>query len=202
MSNNSQLFPCYPDGQLFVVSAPSGAGKTTLIQMLTSEFSRIVANVTYTTRKPRDYELDGINYHFITTEQFNEKKERGEFLETVTLYDVQYGSSILDVQQDMSRGKIVILVIDTQGMTTLKQKHDLPFTSIFIRPPSLEILRKRLGDRSTECSVNLEKRLAVATKELEMEKLYDYSIVNDDLNVTYEVLRSIFIAENHKLLQQ
>jgi guanylate kinase len=118
------------------------------------------------------------------------------------LYDVQYGSSIADVQRDLDQGKIVILVIDTQGMALLKEKHNLPFTSIFIRPPSLEALRQRLENRLTESSVNLEKRLAVAGNELEKEKFYDYSIVNDDLNVAYDVLRSIFIAENHKLLKQ
>lgn len=199
MSNSSTLLPNYPEGQLFVVSAPSGTGKSTLIHMLTNEFPRVIHNVTYTTRKPRDYEVDGVNYHFVTSEQFLEKKQRGEFLETVELYDVFYGSSIKDVQTDMNRGKIVILVIDTQGMTLLKQKHDLPFTSIFIRPPSLEALRERLRNRLTECSANLEKRLSVAEKELKMEQFYDYNIVNDDLNAAYDVLRSIFIAENHKL---
>jgi guanylate kinase len=199
MSNSEALIPNFPKGQLFVVSAPSGTGKSTLIHMLTKEFPRITANITYTTRQPRDYEIDGVNYHFITPKEFAEKKQRGEFLETVELYDVQYGSSIKDVERDLNNGKIVILVIDTQGMTYLKQNYDLPFTSVFVRPPSLEVLRERLSNRLTECSANLEKRLSVAEKELKVEEFYDYSIVNDDLNVAYDVLRSIFIAENHKL---
>ncbi len=199
MSSSNALIPNFPKGQLFVVSAPSGTGKSTLIHMLTEEFPRIVANITYTTRQPRDYEIDGVNYHFVTPQEFGAKKQRGEFLETVELYDVQYGSSIKDVERDLNNGKIVILVIDTQGMTYLKQNYDLPFTSIFIRPPSLESLKERLEHRLTESSVNLEKRLSTAEKELKMEDFYDYSIVNDDLNVAYDVLRSIFIAENHKL---
>jgi guanylate kinase len=199
MSSSNALIPNFPNGQLFVVSAPSGTGKSTLIHMLTKEFPRIVANITYTTRQPRDYEIEGVNYHFVTSQEFAEKKQRGEFLETVELYDVQYGSSIKDVERDLNNGKIVILVIDTQGMTYLKQNYDLPFTSIFIRPPSLESLKERLENRLTECSANQEKRLTTAEKELKMEGFYDYSIVNDDLNVAYDVLRSIFIAENHKL---
>lgn len=198
MSSSDLYFPNYPKGQLFVVSAPSGTGKSTLIHMLTSEFSRIVASVTYTTRKPREYEVDGVNYHFVTPEAFEEKKQRGEFLETVELYDVQYGSSLEDVKNRMNEGKLVILVIDTQGMLTLKQKLQIPFTSIFIRPPSQEALRERLSNRLTECAHNMQKRLSISEKELEMEKFYDYSVVNDDLAIAYEVLRSIFIAENHR----
>lgn len=200
MSSSSPLLPNYLKGQLYVVSAPSGTGKSTLIQMLTKEFPRVVASVTYTTRQPRSNEQEGVDYHFITMDQFIQKKSAGEFLETVELYGVHYGSSIRDVQDKLQQGKIVILVIDTQGMMTLKQKHQQPFISIFIRPPSIENLGERLENRSTESSDTMKQRLDIAEKELEMEKFYDYSILNDELNVAYDVLRSIFIAENHKII--
>lgn len=197
--SNSQLLPNYPEGQLFVVSAPSGTGKTTLIQLLKKEFSRIVTSITYTTRDPREGEVNGVDYHFITSKQFFEKKARGEFLETVELYDVHYGSSLVDVQMQMGKGRIVVLVIDTQGMLALKKTCPFPFTSIFVRPPSHEKLSQRLQHRLTESATSQKKRLDRAEKELELEKYYDYSLLNDDLKIAYETLRCIFIAENHRI---
>lgn len=199
MLSSSPLLPNYPNGQLFIVSAPSGTGKSTLIHKLTEEFPRVVANVSFTTRAPRKNEVDGINYHFVTEQQFDAKIRNGDFLETVELYGVHYGTCLKDIQMNLAKGKIVILVIDTQGMMLLKQEHDLDFTSIFIKPPSLEVLRERLQNRLTETPESVETRLAVAEKELKMEKFYDFCVVNDDINAAYTVLRSIFISVNHKV---
>lgn len=199
MSNSSILLPNFPKGQLFVVSAPSGTGKSTLIDMLSAEFPRIVANVSFTTRTPRANEKDGVNYFFVDVEHFIGKKNKGHFLETVELYGTYYGSCIRNIQANLNTGKIVILVIDTQGMMTLKQEKRLDFTSIFIRPPSLEVLSERLLNRLTDTPESIKKRLSVAEEELKMEKFYDFCVVNDDIETAYAVLRSIFIAVNHKV---
>lgn len=199
MSNDPHLLPNFPKGQLFIVSAPSGTGKSTLIHRLVDEFPRVVANVSFTTRSPRVNEIDGVNYYFVTEETFEAKKKKGDFLETVELYGVHYGTCLRDIQEKLDLGKIVILVIDTQGMMFLSEQHQLDFTSIFIRPPSLAILKERLQHRHTDTPESIQKRLSVAEKELKKEKFYDFCVVNDDINAAYEVLRSIFIAENHKL---
>lgn len=185
------------EGLIFIVSAPAGTGKTTLINKLTQEFPSIIASISFTTRKPREREVSGVDYHFLSEAEFEAKIAAGDFLEYVKLYDSHYGTSRLWIKEQQQKGKHVVLVIDTQGALLLKEK--IAATSIFIRPPSLEVLRERLVLRQTESLEVIEKRLEWAEKELDASVNYDYQLVNDDLEIAYQVLRSIFIAESHRV---
>lgn len=192
----SSLLGNFPKGLLFIVSAPAGTGKTTLVQMLTKEFPSIVASISFTTRNPRQGEVEGVHYHFITLEEFAKRIDEGDFLEYVELYGDFYGTSKTWVESQLNLGKHVILVIDTQGAKLLK---DSKTVSIFIAPPSIEELARRLRSRQTDTKEAIEKRLLWAKREMEAQKNYDYLIINDNLSNAYEILRSILIAEEHRI---
>lgn len=184
-------------GLFFIVSAPAGTGKTTLVRKLTGEFPCVVASISCTTRQPRAGEVDGVDYHFLSKESFLKKVEDGEFLEYVELYGEYYGTSQAKVAELQGQGKHVLLVIDTQGAQLLKGKIEV--ISIFIAPPSYEELEKRLTQRHTESKEKLEQRLLWAREEMKRAGWYDYCVVNDELEVAYQVLRSILIAEEHRV---
>ena len=184
-------------GLLFILSAPTGTGKTTLVQLLTKEFPSVVASISKTTRPQRNNEINGVHYQFINEAEFLRCIDEGEFLEYVQLYGYYYGTSLFWVENQLNQGKHVILVIDTQGAAKVRNKISGP--SIFVAPPSIEILQKRLSNRNTESSEELEKRLIWAKEELNRKDDYDYFIINDDLATAYQVLRSILIAEEHRM---
>lgn len=185
-------------GLAFIVSAPSGTGKTTLVEMLTHEFPSVVANVSFTTRAPRPEEIAGKHYHFITTEEFEQRIANNEFLDYVKLYGgTYYGCSRREVEEQLDQGKHVILTIDIQGARHLQNV--FPAISIFVAPPSRDELRRRLLARRTETEEMIQKRLDWAEKEIAASDIYDYRFVNADLGMAYQVLRSIVIAEDHRL---
>jgi guanylate kinase len=184
------------EGLVFIVSAPAGTGKTTLVQRLVHEFPSIIANISYTTRQPRAGEIEGVHYHFISDSEFEAKITANDFLEYVNLYGTYYGTSHQWIQEQQQKGKHVVLVIDTQGALQLKGR--IPAILIFIRPPSIEVLRSRLMQRQSETAEMIEKRVAWAQRELEAARQYDYQLINDDLDIAYQILRSIFIAESHR----
>ncbi len=185
------------EGLVFIVSAPAGTGKTTLVQRLVHEFPSIIASISYTTRLPREGEIEGVHYHFITDSEFVAKIAANDFLEHVKLYGTYYGTSHQWIKEQQQKGKHVVLVIDTQGALQLKGK--IPATLIFIRPPSIEVLRTRLTQRQSESSEMMKKRLEWAKRELEAVQQYDYQLINDDLDIAYQILKSIFIAECHRI---
>lgn len=184
-------------GLIFILSAPAGTGKTTLIKKITSEYPSVVRSVSFTTRKPRSGESPGVDYHFLTKGEFEEKIAAGEFLEYVELYGDYYGTSKKWVEEQINQGKHVFLVIDTQGASLLKEK--IKTISIFLKPPSYKELEKRLRNRNTETEERVEERLAWAKKEMEEERNYHYQIINDNIDTAYEVLKCIVIAEEHRL---
>jgi guanylate kinase len=184
-------------GLIFVMSAPAGTGKTTLVRLLTDEFSCVSGSISCTTRSPRKNEIPGKDYHFISVAEFEQKIEAGDFLEYAQVFNHYYGTSKEYVQKLQEMGKHVILVIDTQGAMQLKEKK-FPATFIFVSPPSLEALRERLFTRQTEPLAVIEERLSWAKKEMGLSKSYDYHIVNDNLQVAYDALRSILVAEEHR----
>jgi guanylate kinase len=184
-------------GLIFIVSAPAGTGKTTLVRMLQKEFSCVVESISYTTRAPRPLEVPDKDYHFITISEFEQKIQEGEFLEYAKVFGHYYGTSRKFLGVQRSLGNHIILVIDTQGAMYLKGSLNAVF--IFIQPPSMEILKERLLARKSESSEAIEERLLRAKKEMEQAKHYDYQIVNDQLDTAYDVLRSILIAEEHRL---
>lgn len=183
-------------GFVFVISAPAGTGKTTLVKMLKEEFHQVVDSISFTTRPPRPNEVEGRDYHFITKEQFKQKIQEGEFLEYAEVFHQYYGTSRKFVEMQQEKGKHVILVIDTQGAMQLMGRFDAVY--IFISPPSLEELMARLYRRKSEDEEAIRTRLSWAEKEMALAPKYNYHIVNDNLKVAYEVLRSILIAEEHR----
>lgn len=185
-------------GLVFVLSAPAGTGKTTLVNYLLGEFSHIIQSVSFTTRPPRTGEIDGKHYHFISQAQFDQRIAQGDFLEYVSLYGYSYGTSRSQVEALQKAGKHVMLVIDTQG--ALKLKGVVPAVYIFVLPPSMEELKQRLEVRRTETPEAIQKRLSWALQELKMVHQYDYSLINDDRQIAYDVLRSIVIAEEHRVI--
>lgn len=183
-------------GLVFVVSAPAGTGKTTLVHMLKKEFSCVVESVSCTTRKPRPGEKDGVDYHFISSMEFEQKIQKNEFLEYAKVFGSYYGTPRSYIKDQQVLGKHVVLVIDTQGAMQLKKSLEAVF--IFLKPPSMDALKERLSSRKSESSEAMKERLSWAQKEIDLAIHYDYQIVNDRLEAAYDVFRSIFIAEEHK----
>jgi guanylate kinase len=181
----------------FILSAPSGTGKTTLVRQIMENFPRVVQSISYTTREPRPGETPGKDYHFVSLPIFEEMAKKGEFLNHNRLFGNFYGTSSDWVESQLKSGKHVFLVIDTQGGLELKSR-GFKGVYIFLKPPSNEELRRRLTGRHTETSSALQERLEKMESELEEGKLYDYTITNDSIDVAYEVLKSIIIAEEHK----
>jgi guanylate kinase len=192
----SKLLGNLNKGRLFVVSAPAGTGKTTLVEMLTKEFPCVKASVSFTTRAPRAGEIDGVHYNFIPEPLFEEKIHNGDFLEYANVFGYYYGTTKQSVLDQLDKGFHVILVIDTQGAMQVKKLFDT--TLVFIAPPSRQELEKRLTLRKSDSSEVIAKRLQWAEREMETAKRYDYCLVNDDLDTAYQVLKSIFIAEEHR----
>ena len=191
---NEQLTGKLKKGLMIVVSAPAGTGKTTLVHKLIAEFPKSVTqSISCTTRKPRDGEIDGKDYVFLTKEAFEKRIQRGEFLEYATVFGDHYGTLKETVEKQREAGKHVVLVIDTQG--ALKLKNEIDGVFIFVAPPNFDVLRERLENRQTETKEVREKRLEWAKFEMEQAKQYDYQVVNDDLETAYEELKNIVIAE-------
>lgn len=185
-------------GIVFVLSAPAGTGKTTLVRMLSQELDYVVESISYTTRPPRPNETEGKDYFFISKKEFESKARAGDFLEYATVFGYNYGTSYEYVASQQKMGRHVFLVIDTQGAMQLKKK-EFPAVYIFLSPPSLEVLKDRLLKRKTENKKALAQRLSWAEQELKEINNYDYHIVNDSLEHACTVLRSIVIAEEHRV---
>ncbi len=193
----AQLVGKSPKGLLFILSAPAGTGKTTLVRMLQNEFPPIAVSISCTTRAPRGDEIADKDYHFLSHKEFEQKIHSGEFLEYAEVFGNYYGTLRPHVEDLLNRGKHVFLVIDTQGALQLKGK--IPAIFIFLSPPSTEELRERLINRKTETEQTMEHRLSWAEKEVQMIPYYDYHVVNDELDIAYQILRSIVIAEEHRV---
>lgn len=191
-----QLLGNLKEGLVFIVSGPAGSGKSTLVDKLVTEFDSVIRSISYTTRKIRGNEIDGKDYFFISKNQFEEKIKKGDFLEHAKVFDDYYGTSLEFVNLMKKKRKHVVLVIDTQGAMNVMKSHDV--ISIFLSPPSFETLENRLKNRNTDTIENIKKRLSWAKEEMKMAKNYDYQIINEELEIAYQVLRSIFIAEEHR----
>lgn len=185
-------------GVLFVISGPSGVGKGTINKRLFHEFGEQVAfSVSATTRSPREGEVNGREYFFITRQEFEKRVANNEFLEHASYAGNDYGTPRSYVISLLERGVSVILEIDLQGALQVKAR--MPeCVSIFILPPSFEELESRLRGRGTETPEKVAQRLAAARREMEMADTYDYQIVNDDLDAAYARLREIFMKETQR----
>ena len=180
-------------GLMFVVSAPSGAGKTTLLHRLFEEFPVLEFSVSTTTRAPRPGERDGVDYFFMSRRQFEKMRDAGEFAEWAEVHGNYYGTSRRWVDEALSQGRHVVFDIDVQGMSQLLQHYRQHMVTVFIVPPSMEELRRRLEGRG-EAPENIAVRLAGAAKEMKRALSYDYIVINDDLDTAYDELRTVYRA--------
>ena len=188
-------------GILFVVSSPSGGGKGTLIQHVLSRLQNLSYSVSYTTRKPRNGEVHGREYFFVSREEFSRMVEKNDFLEWATVHSHLYGTSRSQVAHDVSLGRDIVLEVDVQGAASIRNLvHDA--VSVFILPPSLEVLRKRLIARGTDSDEELGVRLRNAPDELKAYKTFDYVIINDDVEQAAAKLMAIIEAERLRLSRQ
>ncbi len=169
-------------GKVIIVSAPSGAGKTSIVRHLLTEVPQLQFSVSATTRARRDYETDGKDYYFITTEQFKQRLQRDEFLEWQEVYrDQFYGSLKCEVERIWENGQTVIFDVDVLGGLNIKKFYGDKALSIFIKPPTIAELERRLNNRGTETPETLAKRLDKAEYELSFAEQFDVSVLNDDL---------------------
>jgi len=178
-------------GRLFIISAPSGAGKSTLCKKLRQHYPDIQYSVSYTTRQPRANECQGIDYNFISCDDFKKGIQDNEWAEWACVHDNYYGTSRQMIESYLATGKDVLLEIDVQGMEQIVHKFPDAIT-IFIKPPSMDVLKKRLERRGTDSPEIIEKRLKNAKKEMTYEHLYQYHIINDDLDTACQKLLSFF----------
>lgn len=188
-------------GILFVVSSPSGGGKGTLIQRVLNRLQNLSYSVSYTTRKPRNGEVNGREYFFVTAEQFSEMVERNDFLEWATVHSNLYGTSRTQVVRDVSQGRDIVLELDVQGAASIRNLIHQS-VSVFILPPSLELLRERLIARGTDSAEELAVRLRNAPEELKAYRTFDYVIINDDVEQAAAKLMAIIEAERLRLSRQ
>ena len=185
-----------PQGRLFVVAGPSGAGKGTLIKELLSRYPQVWLSVSATTRKPRAGEDQGVQYHFIEDRKFRDLANRGSFLEWAEVHGNFYGTPLDEVTEKRSQGLDVILEIDVKGARQVRSR-DPDAVTIFVRPPSIEILEERLRDRATEKEEELQERLRNAQEESKEEEDFDHVVINDDLNRAARELCAIYEMESH-----
>ncbi len=188
-------------GILFVVSSPSGGGKGTLIQRVLSRVQNLSYSVSYTTRKPRNGEVDGREYFFISREEFSQMVERNDFLEWATVHSHLYGTSRSQVDHDVALGRDIVLELDVQGAASIRNLI-ADAVSVFILPPSLEVLRQRLIARGTDSPDDLAVRLRNAPEELKAYKTFDYVIINDDVERAAAKLMAVIEAERLRLSRQ
>jgi len=185
-------------GLLFIVSAPSGTGKTTLVERLVEILPDLARSRSYTSRPARAGETDGVDYNFITRDRFEAMVGRGEFLEHADVFGNLYGTRAADTEALLASGRDVVLVIDVQGARQVRDR-GLPNVAIFVLPPSYPVLERRLRGRSQDSEPAMRRRLETARHEVGAFVEYDYVVVNDDLAHAVDRLRAIVMAERARL---
>jgi guanylate kinase len=188
-------------GTLFIVSSPSGGGKTSLVKALLEAEPEVRLSVSYTTRPARPGEVDGRDYHFVTAPVFERMLEAGEFLESAVIYGNRYGTSQKWIERERADGRDVVLEIDWQGAQQVRRLIR-QVVSIFVMPPSPQILESRLRGRGQDSEEVVARRLAAAREEISHVSEYEYVIINDDFDRAAQDLRSIIRAERLKLARQ
>jgi guanylate kinase len=176
--------------KLFVISAPSGAGKTSLVRSLLATRPNLVASVSHTTRKPRAQEVDGRDYYFVTPARFRQLIDEGAFLEHATVFGNQYGTGRAQIEEKLAAGRDVLLEIDWQGARQVRRARP-DCTSIFILPPSRATLEQRLRERRTDNPETIARRLADAAADISHYDEFDYAVVNDQFELASSELGSI-----------
>ena len=183
---------------LFIVSAPSGTGKTTLVERLVKVTERLKMSRSYTSRPPRGDEVDGVDYNFVSRSQFEDMVAADRFLEWADVFGNLYGTAAADTGQCLESGNDVVLVIDVQGARKVRARR-LPHVAIFVLPPSYQVLEQRLRGRSKDSDEAIRRRLQVARGEVSAYTEYDYVVINDEFEPCVDRLRGIVLAERAKL---
>lgn len=192
------------DGIMLIISGPAGSGKNTVAERLMSEFPNIERVITSTSRQPRGQEKNGIDYHFLSVEDFESGIRSGEFLEYAKVHDRYYGTSKSAIETPISKGKDVILIIDVQGAETWKNiaKENAALgkriTSVFVAPDSIDELRKRLKGRATESEAEIDRRMETAVFEYTKADLFDKKINSKSRDEDYSALREIYLSAKAK----
>ena len=182
-------------GQIFVITAPSGAGKTTIIKnILEKDVGEIGYSISHTTRKPRKGESHGLHYYFVDRENFEKMIDAHEFIEWAVVYDYLYGTSVSSVNRELYSGKDLLMDVDIQGSQEIKRQFP-DSLSIFILPPSLDILKERIQKRSPNDKMNTDLRLKKAAEEIQRCRDYDFIIINDDLKKAIKEIEAIIVAQ-------
>jgi guanylate kinase len=185
-------------GLLFVVSAPSGTGKTTVVERLVQILPDLSLSRSYTSRRMRANEADGVDYNFITRARFEQMIAGGQFLEWADVFGNLYGTSATDAERDLAAGRDLVLVIDVQGARQVRQRCP-GMVGVFVMPPSFEALEQRLRGRSADPEDAIQRRLQTARDEVAAFAEYDYVVVNDELEACVDRLRAIVLAERARL---
>ena len=180
-------------GQLYVISGPSGVGKSTIVQQLRNSVKDLAYSISYTSRNPREKEVDGVNYHFVDRETFEKMIQEKAFVEWAEVYDALYGTSLDILQKQRSQGLDVVLDMDSQGAINIR-KHYEESTLIYILPPSLEILDERLRGRGTDAEEVIQSRFEKAIREIEQCVDYDYIVFNEEIDRAVEELTCIILS--------
>lgn len=180
-----------PTGKLIVIVAPSGAGKTTIAHKLLDEFPRVRFSISATTRAPREGEQEGTDYYYLSDEEFDQAIEEQGFLEWEHYGGNRYGTLRSEVEKLMEKGYFPLLDIEVKGAVNVKEMYGSDCISIFIQPPSIEELKRRLVNRGSETKQSLEKRLRRAEQELTYANHFDFVVVNDDLETAYKQVKTI-----------
>lgn len=182
-------------GAILILSGPSGCGKSTLLKEIYKNINNYYFSISTTTRTPRAGEQDGVDYYFVSKEEFEKDIEEGNFLEWAKVHDNYYGTSLKPIIEALNDGKLVIFDIDVQGHKIVRKKLNSQVTSVFITTPSLSILKDRLYSRNSDSNEIIEKRLSNAKEEIDSFLDYDYLIINDDLHkATKDILAIANIA--------
>jgi len=187
------------NGVVLVLSGPSGAGKSSLIKKIENDIGDYYFSISTTTRPMRKGEVEGVDYHFVSKEEFIKDIENDNFLEHATVHGNYYGTSLRPIRKALAQGKLVIFDIDVQGNMAIKNRLGDITTSVFITPPALSELKNRLENRSTDTDEVIAGRLKMAKREIQRISEYDYLVVNDDLDVAADVLRQIAITSRLKI---
>lgn len=185
-------------GTLFVLSGPSGVGKSTLCSRLRQDFPELGLSVSYTTRAPRAGEADGVHYHFVSRERFDQMVEEGAFVEWAEVHGNRYGTSWDEVRQRLDNGLSVLFDIDWQGAVNLRKAFSETVT-VMVLPPSIDELERRLRGRGTDEETVILHRLANALGEIQQTPAFEFAIVNEGLDESYEILRSIYVAAQNRV---
>ena len=189
-------------GMMFILSSPSGTGKTTLTKKIAEHNTEFAISISHTTRKPRPNEINGKDYHFVSIERFNSLIKENNFYEYANIFDNYYGTLKKTVKKLLSQGKDILFDIDWQGTQQLKKIKELSIVTIFILPPNIKVLKNRLLSRHKDQEELIEKRMNKFNEEVSHWNEYNYVVINDDLNICYDKILKIITSEKKGIKQK